>query len=55
MRKHVNCDLPYCVKMVVSYTCKKLNASFNVKYKILFGDENYFDRMFLSCHVRALE
>ena len=36
MRKHVNRAVPNDVKMLVSYTGKKLNTCFNVKNKTVF-------------------
>ena len=39
MRKQVNCAVPDDVKMIVSYTSKKLSTCFNVKDKTVFNHE----------------
>ena len=40
MRKQVNHALPDDVKMIVSYTGKKLSTCFNVKDKAVFSHEH---------------
>ena len=40
MRKQVNRVLPDDVKMIVSYTGKKLSTCFNVKNKTVFNHEH---------------
>ena len=42
MRQQVNCALPDNVKMMVSYTGKKLSKYFNVKDKTVFNDIVYY-------------
>ena len=39
-QKQVNCALPDDVKMIVSYTGKKLGTCFNVKDKTVFNHEH---------------
>ena len=47
MRKQVNCTLPDDVKMIASYTGKKLGICLNVKNKTVFNHEHdivYYDK-----------